>query len=198
MNFDLEMLFAICLGVGLSAACGFRIFLPLLLMGVASLGGYLKLSAGFEWLGSYPAVVTFAIATGFEIAGYFIPWVDHGLDALSTPTASIAGTIAMLSVLTDMDPFVKWTLAIIAGGGTAALIRGGTASVRGLSTLMTGGLGNPIVSLVELFFSIMFSILAIFLPLLGIVLLIPVVIWFWRKIVRQRSISVSPPATSLE
>src|SRR6266704_2988656 len=114
---SMETLLSICVGIGLSAACGFRIFVPLLLMSVASLTGHLTLAHGFEWVGSYPALVTFAVATSVEIAGYYVPWVDNVLDAIATPAAIVTGSLVTASLVTDLSPFLKWTLAIIAGGG---------------------------------------------------------------------------------
>ena len=116
---SMETLLSICVGIGLSAACGFRIFVPLLVMSVASLTGHLTLAQGFEWVGSYPALVAFAVATCVEIAGYYVPWVDNLLDTIATPAAIIAGTLMTASLVTDLSPFLKWTLAIIAGGGVA-------------------------------------------------------------------------------
>src|SRR5712671_6117407 len=104
----METLLSCCLGVGLSAACGFRVFVPLLVMSVAAHSGHLTLAHGFEWIGSYPALVTFSVATAVEIAGYYIPWVDNLLDSLATPAAVIAGTLAMASLATDMSPLLKW------------------------------------------------------------------------------------------
>src|SRR6267378_5007073 len=115
----METLMSICLGIGLSAACGFRVFVPLLIMSIASLSGHLSLAHGFEWIGSYPALISFSVATCLEIAGYYIPWLDHLLDTMATPAAIVAGTIVTASMMTDVSPLLKWTLAIIAGGGAA-------------------------------------------------------------------------------
>src|SRR5947209_5055832 len=96
-------LLSICLGIGLSAACGFRVFVPLLVMSIASLSGHLSLAPGFAWIGTYPALLTFAVATILEIAGYYIPWLDHALDILASPAAIVAGTVATASVVTGMS-----------------------------------------------------------------------------------------------
>lgn len=40
---------SIALGVGLAAAVGFRVFLPLLITSVAAYGGYIPVSDGFAW-----------------------------------------------------------------------------------------------------------------------------------------------------
>jgi hypothetical protein len=189
----METLLSICLGIGLSAACGFRVFVPLLFMNVASLTGHLTLAHGFEWLGSYPALITFSVATVVEVAGYYIPWVDHLLDTIATPAAVIAGTIVTASVVTDMSPFLKWTLAVIAGGGAAGLVQGGTVLTRGASTATTGGLANPIVSTIELAGAVVTSILAIVAPVLAVALFIVLILIVVRKLRRKARSSPAVP-----
>ena len=167
----METLLSICVGIGLSAACGFRIFVPLLIMNIAALSGHLTLSHGFEWLGSYPALITFSVATCLEIAGYYIPWVDHLLDTIATPAAIIAGTLVTASMVSDMSPFLRWTLAAIAGGGVAGLVQGTTVLTRGASTVTTAGLANPFFATIELGGALFTSILAIVAPIVAVVLM---------------------------
>src|SRR5439155_23073700 len=167
----METLLSVCLGIGLSAACGFRVFVPLLVMSIAALSGHLTLTHGFEWIGSYPALIAFSVASCLEIAGYYIPWVDNLLDTISSPAAIIAGTIITASLVADVSPFMKWTLAIIAGGGAAGLVQGTTVVARGASSAGTGGLANPLVATLELAGSIITSVLAILAPVVVIVLL---------------------------
>src|SRR2546422_4079009 len=109
----METLLSICLGIGLSAACGFRVFVPLLVMSIAALSGHLTLAHGFEWIGTYSALIAFAVATCLEIGGYYIPWLDNLLDTIASPAAIIAGTLITASLITGVSPFLKWTLAII-------------------------------------------------------------------------------------
>jgi hypothetical protein len=181
----METLMSICVGVGLSAACGFRVFVPLLVMNIASLSGHLTLSHGFEWIGSYPALIAFSVATCLEIAGYYIPWVDHLLDTIATPVAVIAGTLVTASMVSDMSPFLKWTLAVIAGGGTAGLVQGTTVLTRGASTLTTGGLANPMFATIELGGAVFTSVLAIIAPLLALGLMFGLLVIFGRKLLRK-------------
>src|SRR5580765_8928620 len=129
----METLFSICVGVGLSAACGFRVFVPLLVMSVASHTGHLPLAHGFEWIGAYPALIAFSVATLVEILAYYIPWVDHALDSIASPAAILAGTLATASLTPEMSPFWKWSLAVIAGGGAAGVVQGATVVTRGAS-----------------------------------------------------------------
>ena len=107
-----DTLLSVLIGVGLAAACGFRVFVPLLVMSLASRAevGHLSLGPGFAWIGSTPALVAFSVATLLEIAGYYIPWVDNLLDTVATPTAIVAGILVTASAVTDMSPFLRWSL----------------------------------------------------------------------------------------
>jgi hypothetical protein len=183
----METLLSLCVGIGLSAACGFRVFVPLLVMSVASYSGHLHLASGFDWIGSYPALVTFSLATAFEIGGYYIPWVDHFLDSIATPAAVVAGTVVTASFVTDVSPFLQWTLAAVAGGGAATLVQGSTVLARGASTLTTGGLGNPLFATMELGGSLVTSLLSLVAPLLTIVLMLGLFIVVGRKLWRLRT-----------
>jgi Domain of unknown function (DUF4126) len=156
-----------CLGLGLAAACGFRVFVPLLLASLASRAGYLHLGGGFGWMDGTPALVAFSVATALEICAYYVPWLDNLLDSAAAPIAVVAGIAVSASVFTGMDPFLKWSLAVIAGGSLAASTQGVTTLVRGFSTLTTGGLANPIVSTLEAILATVLAVLSILLPVLA-------------------------------
>src|SRR6185295_12716156 len=102
----MAILLNLCLGIGLSAACGFRVFVPLLVMSLAARTGHLTLSPGFAWIGETPALVTLAVATLAEIAAYYVPWLDNALDVAASPAAVIAGIVASASVVTEIDPYL--------------------------------------------------------------------------------------------
>jgi hypothetical protein len=168
----MDTILSIALGIGLSAACGFRVFVPLLIMSIAAHTGHVGLSSGFEWIGTLPAMIAFGTATILEILAYYIPWLDQLLDTIATPAAVVAGVIASASVFTDVSPLLRWTLALIGGGGIAGLVQGATALTRLKSTAFTGGLGNPVVSTGELFGSVATSLLAILVPVIGVILIL--------------------------
>ncbi|HSU52479.1 MAG TPA: DUF4126 domain-containing protein [Candidatus Dormibacteraeota bacterium] len=182
----MENLTCICLGIGLSAACGFRVFVPMLFMSIASMSGHLTLAQGFEWIGTYPAVITFSVATCVEIAGYYIPWVDHLLDTMATPAAVVAGIVATAAIVSGTSPMLKWILAVIAGGGAAAAVQGTTVVARGASTLTTGGLANPLFATIELGGAVLTSLLAIVVPVLLVATMAILLIVFGRKLFRRR------------
>ncbi len=183
----MQELFGIFIGIGLSATCGFRIFVPLLGMSIAHHAGALSFSPGFEWIGSWPATISFGIAMVIEIAAYYIPWLDNMLDTIATPAAIVAGTIATASMVGDVSTFLRWSLAIIAGGGIAGLIQGSSVIVRGISTASTAGLANPAVSTVELIASILGTIISIILPALAVIIVAILLGLILRRLSRKRT-----------
>jgi hypothetical protein len=184
----MDTLLSICIGIGLSAACGFRIFVPPLVMSMASLFGHLTLSPSFEWMGSYSALVVFAVATGIEIAAYYIPWVDNLLDTIATPMAIAAGTFVTASVIPEGDPMLQWTVALIAGGGAAGTIQAFTGIGRLASTMMTGGLGNPLISTIESGGSIILSGLALAVPVFTVCLVAVLLVFTLSKLGRSLAV----------
>ncbi len=153
-------------------------------MNLASLTGNLHLGPGFEWIGSTYATIAFGTATVLEVLAYYIPWLDHIIDVITSPAAVIAGTIATASMVIDMSPFLKWTLGIIAGGGVAAIVQGTTVALRTKSSALTAGMGNPLVATGELAGSVITALLAIIVPILCVVLILLLCIFVTWKVGR--------------
>ena len=176
----LEIILSLSLGLGLAAACGFRIFIPPLMMGLGSRFDLYELEGSFIWVGEDWAIAVFAIATLLEIGGYYVPWIDNLLDTVATPAAVIGGIfVTSASLEGDVDPSIQWILATIAGGSTAGVIQLGTVATRAVSTGVTGGLANPVVSTLEALASIICILLSFFLAII-----IPFVLIFliWKAI----------------
>jgi hypothetical protein len=163
---------ALLVGVGLAAACGFRVFVPLLVASIAAKGGHITLAPAFQWIASWPALIAFSAATALEIAAYYIPWVDNLLDTIATPAAVVAGTLITASAVQGSSPLLRWSLAVIVGGGAAAVVQAGTATVRALSTATTGGVANAGVSTAEAGFSVGLAFLAVFAPFVAAALIV--------------------------
>lgn len=179
-------LLSLMIGLGLSAACGFRVFVPLLVMNLAVRAEALTLAPGFEWIGSTPALVAFGAATLLEVGGYYLPVIDNLLDAAATPSAVVAGVLTTASQIHDMHPFLAWGVAIIAGGGAAGVVQGLTTITRQLSTLATGGLGNPFFSTFEAGASISMTLLAIFVPFLAAFGFLVITFLLFKKLAQRR------------
>lgn len=182
----METVLALLVGIGLAAAAGFRVFVPLLLAGLAQRYGVLPLADSFAWMGSTPALFGFGAATLIEVLGYYVPWVDNLLDTVASPAAVVAGVLLTAGVLTDVDPLLRWTLAIVAGGGTATVFQGLTAGSRGISTATTGGLANPLVSTAEAGISAVLGVLAIVVPVVAVVLVALLLVLVARRTVFRR------------
>jgi Domain of unknown function (DUF4126) len=163
--FSLNTMIEVLLAVSLSAAAGFRVFVPLLAMSAAAVLGHFDLPTQLDWAETPQALAMLAIACGLEIGGYYIPWFDHGLDLISTPAAMIVGTLVSTSIAPDLNPVMQWGLAIAAGGGTAGLTKGLSNILRLTSTAISGGLTNPIWATVELAIALLLSVLALTVPL---------------------------------
>ena len=185
MDFNLgipQMITALALGLGLAAAVGFRVFVPFLLVSLAARSGGVQLAGGFDWLGSDVALVMFGAAAALEILAYFIPYFDHLLDALAGPAAVTAGTVLMASTLIDMEPWLRWSVAIVAGGGTAGLFHGTMAGLRVGSTATTGGVANPVFATFETGGSAVLTILALALPLVAVIVILVFLVRVVRKL----------------
>ncbi len=190
----METILGLCIGIGLSAACGFRVFVPLLVMSVASLVGWFEPMQGFEWLAMPSVCVALAVATVCEIAAYYVPWVDNILDTVATPAAMVAGTLTTMAVSSgEMSQFASWAAAIIVGGGTAGAVQMSTVAVRGLSTATTGGLANPVVSTGEWMGALLLSILSFLVPVLVVIVAVIALIWAvrWIRIKKQQNLNHS-------
>lgn len=199
MDLSIGSLVGVALGIGLAAATGFRIFIPLLIAGLAARFDVLPLGDSFQWLETTPALLTLGTAAVFETLAYYIPGVDHALDVMAGPATLIAGIVASAAVMTDIPPAIMWPVAVIAGGGAAGLTKGSTALLRAKSGVVTGGLANPVVSTVETVGATGIAILAIAVPVLCFVAVVALLWWAARKAGRLlfgRRNPPPPPATA--
>ncbi len=186
---------AIFAGVGLAAACGFRVFVPLFIASLAANTGVDVMGAGgfgellgdnFGWLGSTPVTIALGIATALEIGSYYVPWIDNALDAVATPAAVVAGTFISGAMFPEFmgDGAFKWIAATIAGGGAAGVVQGASVITRGTSTATTGGVGNPAVSTAELGGSVLTAGLAVLIPILAGILVVVLLFFVMRTLFR--------------
>jgi len=191
----MDTVLSIALGVGLAAATGFRVFLPLLVASIAAYTGHLHLDGNFAWLGTATAMVMLGVAAVVEVLAYYIPAVDNLLDTITTPLALVAGTVVSAAVITDLPPLIKWSAAIIAGGGIAAVTQGVTTLVRAKSTAFTAGLGNPLLSTFEMIAAVIVAVLALLAPLIAVALVVVfclVTVRLVRRFMRAGSTRPSP------
>jgi hypothetical protein len=181
MDSSLGPLVGIALGIGLAAATGFRIFIPLLIAGLAARFDVVPLGDSFQWLASTPALFTLGTAAVAETLAYYIPGVDHALDLIAGPATVAAGIVASAAVMTDVPPAIMWPVAVIAGGGAAGLTKGSTALLRAKTGVATAGLANPVVSTVETIGATGIALLAVVVPLLCLLAVVALLWWAARR-----------------
>jgi hypothetical protein len=183
----LEIVLSVCLGIGLAAACGFRVFLPPLALGIAVRLGLPVTEVAPEWMGSWVAIAAFGGASLIEIVAYYVPWLDNALDTVASPLAVIAGILLTAGVTGELHPAAQWTLAIVAGGGAAAVTQTATVMTRALSSATTGGLANSLVSTLEVVAAVVFAFLALVIAPLAVALFLLAIYWLWQTIKKRRA-----------
>lgn len=181
---DLQLLESIGLGLGLGVAAGFRVVVPFWVLSAAALFGHLTLASGITWLGSTTAFVSLSIALVVEILAYSVPWLDNVIDTVALPVAAVAGTLLMAIAANQLDPFAQWSVAIVAGGGAAATVKGLNGLTRLVSTATTGGATNLIIAGVELVGAIVISLLALVAPIVMFVLVLACFILLVRFVIK--------------
>lgn len=183
----MDTLFAICVGIGLSAASGFRVFMPMLVLSAATKFGGVHLNPNFEWLGSWTALATFASATVLEAGSYYVPWVAHAVSVAATPAAVLAGTLATAAQIDGVHPLAQWSSSLLVGGGVAGGVQMLNIGARAASTISTAGLGNPIVSLGQGFMAFVLAVAAVVAPLFIALLIVAIVAVLVRRRRARRS-----------
>jgi Domain of unknown function (DUF4126) len=180
-----EALVSIGVGLALAAAAGFRVFVPLLALSLASRAGWITLSPSFEWLAATPATIALGTATILEIAAYYVPFFDNLLDSVATPLAVVAGIMASASVLTDLPPWLQYAVAIIGAGSTAGAVQGATTLLRLKSSAATAGFGNPVIATIELVSSIVLAVISLLFPILALLLVFVLFLFIGRWVGRR-------------
>jgi len=189
MHVDYHIVSAVALGIALSACCGFRIFVPMLVTAVAAYNHWFNVSTDMQWLASLPAIICFATAAVVEIGAYYFPFLDNLLDAAAAPLAIAAGTILAFAILPteQSEPLLRWVAALIGGGATAGTIHVGTGLLRLFTTKATLGVGNPVVASGENAVAITASILSFLIPVVIAAILLLLVLWIVYKGFRRIS-----------
>ena len=167
---------------GLSAATGLNAYLPLLIVGLlARYTDWITLKAPWNALENMWVLLVLAILLLIETVVDKIPAADTVNDVIQTFIRPAAGAIlfaAGSNIISDMSP----VLAMICGILVAGSVHAAKATARPIVTASTGGLGNPIVSVVEDVVSAVSAFVSIVLPILAaafIAALLGLYVW-WR------------------
>ncbi|HST91166.1 MAG TPA: DUF4126 domain-containing protein [Brevundimonas sp.] len=184
------------LGLGLASATGLRTFLPLLMLALAArfeMFG-VRLIDQMDWLVSWPAIAALSTAAVAEFAGDKIPAVDHALNAVGYVSRPVAGALAAGSVFWAVDPAAAAIAGLIVGAPAALAFNAAQTGVRVGSTATTGGLGNPVVSMIEDVLAFLTVIVAFLAPILIPIVLIGLAVVVFRLARRIRDRDRRAPA----
>ena len=190
---SIDWLISACVGIGLAACCGFRIFVPMLIAALGTKLGFINTMPGYEFIGSWSAIIGLCIAASFELGAYYIPWLDNVLDTIAMPVSIAAGTLLTTSFIHINDEMTRWAMSLMLGGGAAGLVQAGTSLLRLGSTATTGGLANPLVATGENAASLGLSILTVFLPLFAFALIVFLLGFLAFRLLARRRLTFTKP-----
>ena len=183
----MELLSGLLSSLGLSGAAGLNAYIPLLLVGLLGRFGIMDLAQPFDLLSNTWVLVGVGVIGLLDFVGDKIPGVDHVLHLAGGVVNTAAGAVlfAAQTGVADVPPTLSMALGLIVAGGVHAT----RTAIRPVATATTGGLGNPVVSTVEDGTSLLLSVLAVFVPVLAVILLAAVVVMgyrMWASLTRRR------------
>jgi len=184
---------SLAMGIGLAACAGLRAWLPLLLAGLLARAGILELGPSFRFIASNQALILFGVATLVEMLGDKIPAVDHTLDALSTVLRPAAASLLAASVMWRIpDPLTALALGVAVGAPTALVPHAAKSTLRAASTALTGGLANPLLSLIEDLAAVTLFAFTVVVPVVVALTVLLVTALVIRRLARRRLRSTVP------
>lgn len=185
----MELLSGLLSSLGLSGAAGLNAYVPLLLVGLLSRTGVMNLNEPFHLLGNPWVLLAIAVIGLLDFVGDKIPGIDTALHLVGGIVNTAAGAVlfAAQTGVADVPPALSLALGVIVAGGVHAT----RTAVRPVATATTGGLGNPVVSTLEDGTSLLLAGLAVFAPVLAVLLLAAVVFVgyrLWGRLRRHRAL----------
>ncbi len=187
----MESIFA---AFGLSASAGLNAYLPLLIVAIGGKLNWITLSKPYDALTSWWAIGVLIVLLIVETVADKVPAVDTVNNIINTIIRPVAGAIlfaASANVITDISP----VLSIILGLLVAGSVHAAKTISRPVVTATTGGVANPVISVIEDVFAAITSLLAVLLPwlvmLIAVTGIVIVLWWRLRRIERQNAMKNS-------
>ena len=186
-------------GIGLSAAAGLNAYIPFLVVALlARLTDVVVLPEPLVWMESWWAIGIGAVLLLTDVVLDKVPVVDSLNDLVqSVVRPATGGVVAAATTAAEGIEGSTWVserpwVPVAAGVLVAALVHSGKAAVRPVVNATTGGVGGPVVSAAEDGVSVGLSLVAVFLPLLVLVVLGVLVTAFVLLLRRRRRRARSP------
>lgn len=199
----IQSITAVFTAFGLSTSAGLNAYLPLLIVALtARYTDLITLQPPFDALTNPWVIAVLVVLLIVELVADKVPLVDHANDVIQTIIRPAAGAILFAgtsNAVSDIHPVLAMALGIISAGGVHAT----KATVRPVVTATTGGLGNPVVSVIEDVIAFVVSVMSILVPILtfAAMMVSGALLWrWWRKRKRDKlaagAMTVSGPPTT--
>ena len=182
----MDAISAAAFGLVLAACAGLRAFLPVLAAGVGARLMELPLPPELAWLIRPEALLVFAVATLLEILGDKVPLVDHLLDSVQTLSKPALAVLAATPFVYQLAPEHALAIAIALGAPVALGVHATKSTVRAGSTVTTGGLGNPVLSVIEDVVAAVALVVGFLAPLVALALVVVMFVMLVRMALRVR------------
>jgi len=165
------VLAALLSSLGLALPAGLNAWLPFLILALADrYTSVIDLAGPYDFISSTPGLIIILLLLPIELIADKIPGLDHVSDIVHTAIRPVAGAILAAAVADASGDLNVWLGGVIGLTGAGAT-HAAKMSTRPVITASTGGVGNPVVSMIEDFIATISSLVAVFLPLLLLVVL---------------------------
>lgn len=179
---NLDMITPVFLGISLSAACGLRALIPVLVFGVAVAAGHISPSSGFAWIGSSAALAAFAALAGAELFASFTEKAGRLFDLAATPIAMLVGSLLAMAAFRDVDVLVGTLVPLIIGVGIAGPSQSLVGLMRARFVAASGRKGRAVAGLAEASGALLLAALGVLAPLAGGVLVLALLAARWNDV----------------
>ncbi len=174
------------MAIGLALPAGLNAYIPLIVLGIAGRVEWVQLKAPYSLLGEWWVLAIMGVLLVVEFFADKVPVLDTANDVVHTIIRPLAGAIAFAGasgVVTRIDP----TIAFIIGLLLAGSVHGAKAAARPVVNAATGGVGGPVLSLVEDFAALVSSIIAVLVPMLSLAIVVGFVAFIAWALSRWRA-----------
>ncbi len=181
------LLTALLTTLGLSLPAGLNAWIPLLILALSNrFTSQIELTDPYDFISSTPGIIIILALLPIELFADKVPGVDHISDIVHTFVRPIVGAVIAAGVADasqDLNVLAAAAIGLAGAGATHAV----KMSARPVITVSTGGIGNPITSMIEDTVAAISSLIAVFFPLI-LVILLPALaftmVMTWRRLKR--------------
>ncbi len=173
--------------IGLALPAGLNAWIPLLVLALADrFTDRIELAAPYDVISSTPGIIVILLLLPIELFADKIPGVDHISDLAHTFVRPVVGAVIGAAVA-DGSQELNVLAAALVGLTGAGVTHTAKTSIRPAITGSTGGVGNPIASMVEDTVAGISAMVAVFVPFV-LILLLPalgfLLLITWRRLER--------------